>query len=154
MNNTMKVLLALAVVVLIAGGALLISNSKKDDKSSDTGTHSHSSDEADSSSGTGAGSDSSGQDDSEVALTITYNGTSFAESTNSIKAGQKVKVVNDSSVVLDFDSDPHPVHTDNTELNVGDIEPGDSKTFIVDKKGTWGYHNHLNSSQHGEIIVE
>jgi len=147
MNKTMKIVLALVVVVAIAGGALLMSNSKDDNKSTNNGSSPNNS-----SSSNQSGSSSS--DDSDVAMTITYNGTSFSESANSIKAGQKVKVVNDSSEALAFDSDPHPVHTDNTELNAGDIGPGESKTFIVDKKGTWGYHNHLNSSQHGEIVVE
>ncbi len=151
MNKAMKIVLALVVVVAIAGGALLVSNSKSDDKSSNSGSSSSSNN---SSGQSDSGSDSSGASDGDVALTITYNGTSFSESTNSIKAGQTVKVVNNSSVELDFDSDPHPVHTDNTELNVGGIAPGESQTFVVDKKGTWGYHNHLNSSQHGEIIVE
>lgn len=124
--------------------------SKKD---SSTTTDSSSS-QSQSDGSTSTDSNDSGTDDTDVAMVITYDGNGFTESASSIKAGQSVKVVNNSDVTLDFDSDPHPVHTDNTELNAGDIAPGESKTFIIDKKGTWGYHNHLNASQNGEISVE
>lgn len=88
------------------------------------------------------------------SVIITYDGSGFSSSATSLKSGEFVKVVNNSSNDLDFDSDPHPVHTDNKELNEGDIAPGGSKTFKLTTKGTWGYHNHLDSSQKGTITVE
>src|SRR5262245_57813647 len=57
-------------------------------------------------------------DDSQYAAIITYNGTEFFASATNIKVGEWVKVVNNSQQELDFDSDPHPVHTDNTEFNL------------------------------------
>lgn len=63
-------------------------------------------------------------------------------------------VRNDSSSALDFDSDPHPVHTDNPQLNAGPIEPGQSKTVTLTNKGTWGFHNHDAPSEHGTITVQ
>ena len=145
MSKTGKILLAVIFVAAIVATALIVN--KKDDKkdTSNTGS-SNSSASSESSSGSAT--------NTEVAMTITYDGKGFSESANSIKAGQTVKVVNSSDKSLSFDSDPHPVHTDNTELNAGDIEPGQSKTFVIDKKGTWGYHNHLDASQHGSITVE
>jgi len=140
MNKTAKIVIALVFVIVLAGAIMMFS---KKDSNTTTGGSSNSSSSGD-----------SGSSSSDVAMVITYDGSSFSESTDSIKAGQSVKVVNNSSAALDFDSDPHPVHTDNTELNAGDIEPGDSKTFTIDKKGTWGYHNHRNASQHGEITVK
>lgn len=92
--------------------------------------------------------------DQSIASTITYDGSSFNVSAATINAGSTVKVVNSSSDALAFDSDPHPTHTDNPELNEGDIAPGDSRTFVIEKKGTWGFHNHLDPSQHGSIKVE
>jgi len=149
MSKTAKLLLAIVFVAAIVVIALVVN--KKDDSSSESNnssssTSSQTSDSPDS-------SVSSTTNDTQVAMTITYDGSSFSESADSITAGQTVKVVNASNKTLDFDSDPHPVHTDNTELNAGDIEPGQSKTFIIDKKGTWGYHNHLDASQHGSITV-
>ncbi|HEX8762973.1 MAG TPA: cupredoxin domain-containing protein [Candidatus Saccharimonadales bacterium] len=90
----------------------------------------------------------------DAAATITFNGNDFSLSSNRIKSGDKVKIVNTSSTDLEFDSDPHPVHTNNKELNVDLVKPGESKTFTITKKGTWGFHNHLKSSQTGSITVE
>lgn len=55
---------------------------------------------------------------------------------------------------MQFDSDPHPAHTTNPELNVGSVPPGEQMSFVVDTKGTFGYHNHLNPAQKGTIVVE
>jgi hypothetical protein len=51
-------------------------------------------------------------------------------------------------------SNPHPVHTDDTDLNVGPVAPGKSKTVVLNKKGTFGFHNHLNTSETAEITIE
>jgi len=86
-------------------------------------------------------------------MTITYDGNGFSVSPSKVKAGGTVKVVNNSQSDMNFDSDPHPVHTDEPELNVGEVAPGQSKTFTVTKTGTWGFHNHLDPSQHGSLTV-
>lgn len=140
MSKTVKLVVIAIAVVVIAGGAILIQNNTKE-KTSSTNSGSSSQDS------------SSNSDATTAALTITYDGTAFSLSAETIKVGETVKVTNNSSSELDFDSDPHPVHTDNTELNVGDIAPGESKTFTVHKTGTWGFHNHLDASQHGSFTV-
>lgn len=91
---------------------------------------------------------------SEVAATITYSDNGFSSSVDNVKSGATVKVVNQSKRQLSFASDPHPVHTDDPELNAGTISPGDSKSFIVKTKGTWGFHNHLHEQDEGSITVE
>lgn len=92
--------------------------------------------------------------DDEVSVIITYLSNGFVPKQVTIKSGDVVKVVNNSGAELQLQSDPHPVHSDNAELNIGLIENGESKTFIIRKTGSWGYHNHLNSSQTGIINVE
>lgn len=143
MSKTVKLIVIAIAVVIIAGGAVLIQNKTKEKTPSSPNNNS----------GTSSQDTSSGSDTTAAALTITYDGSSFNLSADTIKVGQAVKVTNSSSNELDFDSDPHPVHTDNTELNVGDIAPGESKTFTVHKTGTWGFHNHLDASQHGSFTV-
>jgi len=86
--------------------------------------------------------------------TVSYDGSSFTVSPSTMKAGGTLTVINHSSATLDFDSDPHPVHTDEPELNLGAIAPGTSKSARITKTGTWGFHNHLNPSQHGQITVQ
>jgi len=143
MSKTVKLVVIAVAVVVIAGGAIFVQNNTKEKTPSTSNNNSSSS--SDDSSSTG--------DTAAAALTITYDGSTFNLSTDTIKVGETVKVTNNSSDELDFDSDPHPVTTDNTELNVGGIAPGESKTFTVHKTGTWGFHNHLDASQHGSFTV-
>jgi hypothetical protein len=90
----------------------------------------------------------------EVAATITYAGDGFSVDNATIPAGSTVRVVNQSETQLDFASNPHPTHTDNSELNAGFIAPGDSRTFTITQAGTWGFHNHLREAHTGSITVE
>ena len=135
MSKAAKLIIALAVVLLVAGAAILLGNNKHDND-----------DKKASSSGSSAAASSA---------TITYDGSNFSPSSVTVKSGASLTIKNNSSSAeLDFDSDPHPVHTDNPELNAGDIEVGQSKTITVKNKGEWGYHNHHNPSQGGTIIIE
>lgn len=137
MNKTNKTVLIIVVIIVLAGAAFIL---LKPEKSNAPSTNKN----------TSSASDSS----KPAAATITYDGNTFSSSATTVNSGDAVKVVNSSSKELDFDSDPHPVHTDDPELNAGEIAPGESKTFTLTKKGTWGYHNHLDASQKGEITVK
>lgn len=142
MSNRNRIIVAVIVVAVVVAGAIwyIIASSKKTTAPAATNNTSSSS--------------NNNASNQEVASTITYDGSSFSVSNSTVKSGATVKVVNNSDKELDFDSDPHPVHTDNTELNEGGIAPGESKTFTLTKTGTWGFHNHLDASQRGTITVE
>ncbi len=86
------------------------------------------------------------------ANTISYCDGAFT--TLTVTAGTTVTVRNDSSSALDFDSDPHPTHTINPQLNAGEVEPGESKTTTLTTKGSWGFHNHEIPTDHGTITVQ
>jgi plastocyanin len=92
--------------------------------------------------------------DQNTETTITYSSRGFSPSSITVKAGSTIKIVNSSNEQVEFNSDSHPTHTDNSELNVGAIEPGGSATITVNDIGTWGYHNHLDESEAGTIIVQ
>lgn len=97
-------------------------------------------------------SSNSGQATESQAV-IKYTDNGFDPQTITVESGTKVTVQNASSNPLQFDSDPHPEHTEDPELNIGRINPGESKTITVTTKGSHGYHNHLNSGDTGTIIV-
>ncbi|SRR6266540_1873324 len=141
MNKTTKAIVGIVVLAVIVGGAIIIF---KPSKSNAPGSNPSSN----------SNSSSSSSDNTPAAVTITYNGSGFSLSASTITSGQSIKVVNSSNDDLNFDSDPHPVHTDNPELNLGSISPGQSKTAKLTTKGHWGFHNHLDSSQHGNITVQ
>ncbi|HSX44430.1 MAG TPA: cupredoxin domain-containing protein [Candidatus Saccharimonadales bacterium] len=86
--------------------------------------------------------------------TITYTNNGFSPASLTVKANSQVTIKNTSSQSLQFDSDPHPQHTDDLELNVGILGPGESQTITVTKTGSHGYHNHLNPDDTGTLIVD
>lgn len=91
---------------------------------------------------------------SNAAATLTYTDNGFSPSSITVKSGDTVAIKNNSSQTMQLDSDPHPVHTNDPELNVGTVEAGKTVTFKVEVKGTHGVHNHLDSSETATIIVQ
>lgn len=89
----------------------------------------------------------------QPANLITYSDSGFSPSTLGVKSGDSLTIKNSSSSSVQIQSNPHPIHTDNEELNVGEIAPGQSKSFTPSKVGSWGYHNHLDPTQTGTIVV-
>jgi plastocyanin len=141
----------IAVLVLGVGGYLVFhksaptqpTNSNASNSSNSTDTSSQAQDESSSTAPAGT-----------VAATITYGKDGFSPATTTVKSGDTVMIKNESSESVQFDSDPHPDHTDDVELNVGVIAPGESATFKVTKTGSHGYHNHLNSTRRGTLVVQ
>jgi len=132
MSAVIKVIMAIITVALLGGGAYYLyqhQTNTKNIKSTDISNQ------------------------TIAPNTIDFTDSGFSPETITVKAGTVVTVVNQSSAALQFESDPHPTHTNETELNIGVVEQGQSKTFVVTKNGTWGYHNHLDPSQTGSIVV-
>lgn len=93
-------------------------------------------------------------DEQQASVTITYTDDGFDPASTKAKAGDTILVVNRSSMSLAFNSDDHPSHMNQSELNIGDVPRGGSQEFTVTKTGTWGFHNHDNASDAGTIVVE
>ncbi|HEV2402842.1 MAG TPA: cupredoxin domain-containing protein [Candidatus Saccharimonadales bacterium] len=125
-------IIGLVAVVVIGGGGYLMLH-----KSTSTNTQSQST--------------STNQKSSN---TITFDGTMFSPATLTVKSGTTVTIKNTSSQDLQMNSNPHPVHTDDVDLNVGLVSPGQSQTFSVTKTGSFGYHDHLDPSIQGTITIE
>lgn len=89
-----------------------------------------------------------------VANTITYSDTSFSPNPLNVKVGEAVTFNNTSNSVVQVNSAPHPAHNLYPILNIGAINPGESKSITFTSAGTYKYHNHLNASQNGQIVVQ
>lgn len=137
-------IITVIVLAIIGGGIVALAH--KDNKSSKSSTTS-----ATSRSST---SPRPSSNQSATENTITYSDNGFSPATLTVTSGTKITIKNNSSGPLQFDSNPHPQHTDDPELNVGPIEPGSSATVTVTQTGSHAYHNHLNASDTGTIIVE
>lgn len=89
---------------------------------------------------------------SQATLSISASG--FVPNSATITAGGTITWSNDSTVTSNVSSAPHPAHTDYPPLNLGDVAPGASVSLMFPNPGTYYFHNHLNPSQFGSIIVQ
>lgn len=85
-------------------------------------------------------------------VTLTANG--YEPQTLTVKAGTKVSWVNKSGETATVNSDNHPTHELYPFLNLGKFEDGGSLSVVVEKPGTYTYHNHLNPDQKGTLIAQ
>ena len=95
---------------------------------------------------------------SGATITILANGT-VSPNTVTIQRGQSVTFVNNHAQVHDMTSDPHPAHTDCTEINnVGLLQPSQSRlTFALNTARTCGFHDHrepTDAGLQGRIIIQ
>ncbi|MFB6225516.1 MAG: hypothetical protein ABEI13_03610, partial [Candidatus Paceibacteria bacterium] len=105
---------------------------------------------------------------SDVAATVRYQNGEFTPQTVTVQSGDTVKFINQGDGEMWVGSDEHPTHTqyDGTTLSEhcqdGDAtsrvfdqcSTGRTYTFTFEKSGEWDYHNHVNASAGGTVIVE
>ena len=89
---------------------------------------------------------------------ITHVNTGFTPVCVTVASGTTVVWSNQSDRPIEIGADPHPLHTGNREVSAGEfvleLAPGASAAATVTEPGTTGYHNHINSTFNGRIIVE
>jgi plastocyanin len=86
-----------------------------------------------------------------IEITVTEDG--FSPNSITVDAGTAVVWNNTSGDTVNVSSAPHPAHTDFPFLNLGDLSAGDKFSLVFDTPGTYKYHNHLDSSKFGTIVV-
>lgn len=89
---------------------------------------------------------------SQVEVVLGASG--FSPVSVTIKAGSKVVWTNKSGGIATVNSDPHPQHTNDPFLNLGRFADGGTLELVFEKTGIYKYHNHLNASQTGTVVVE
>lgn len=135
-----KVVAVVILLLVLVGGGYLLLNNKSQTKPEATTSNST----VTPTTGTTA--------QSQNTITLTQSG--FSPATLTIKAGQTVTWTNKSGEEATVNSDPHPVHTNYAPLNLGQFADGQTLTLTFSTPGTYGYHNHLNPSERGTIIVQ
>lgn len=90
----------------------------------------------------------------EMKNKVTLTAAGFSPILLKIKAGETVVWENTGGGLATINSDAHPAHTKYPPLNLGQFSIGQTLSLLFDQPGTYGYHNHLNPSQSGTIIVE
>ncbi|TSC62209.1 MAG: Plastocyanin [Parcubacteria group bacterium Gr01-1014_48] len=98
-------------------------------------------------------------------MTVAYGPKGFDPKSVTIKAGQTVTFVNESESSMWVGSSMHPTHADYPEKTANDclgsafdqceaVGTGGSYSFTFNKKGSWGYHNHVAPNNWGTVVVE
>ena len=78
-----------------------------------------------------------------VAATITITASGVSPRDVTVAPGSRVTFVNNDSRPHDMASDPHPEHTNCTEINVGFLATGQSGTTQnLNRVRTCGFHDH------------
>lgn len=149
-----KALIIVGVIVLILAGVGIGYALTHKPKPATTTTTTSASETVAPSTTTETTTPTASDDAATTETVITYSNGGFSPSTITVKNGTTVTIKNTSNHTMQFDSDPHPAHTTNAELNVEKVSAGGSQTFVVKRTGTFGYHNHLNPSETGTIIVQ
>lgn len=84
-------------------------------------------------------------------MEVDYDGSTFSPATITVKVGTTVMFVDKSGSGMWVASSPHPTHTDLPGFD--QLGQGTSYSYTFAKVGTWGYHNHFNTSVRGTVIV-
>lgn len=140
---------ALLTIVVLAGGAFFFLNSKQ----TPTGVSDAEPTETITQESNELTQEPTGTTTAEkVEIGLTLSG--FSPKTITVEKGTTVVWTNNSGKAATVDSAPHPVHSDYSKLNLGSFNDGETLELIFNETGTFKYHNHLNPSQNGSVIVK
>jgi plastocyanin len=140
MNN--KILWLVVAVLVLAGGGFLLLNNNASNQPTQTVDQ------------TQNATPTQGVTEQTSDSTVTISASGFEPKTITVKSGAKVVWKNISGGPVTVNSDNHPTHLLWPFLNLGTFEDGSSVSVVFEKAGTYTYHNHLNSSQTGTVVVE
>ena len=162
MNTTGWIWALVAVIIIVGGAWWYISSNNQAAPAQTTGTLT----------GTVATSSDNGMPDTGVSgtptsVTVTYDGNTFSPSTVTVSKGGTVNFV-DNSGTMWVASDPHPAHSsyDGTSRTthcaagytgaapLDECSSGSNFSFTFNKTGSFGYHDHLNDSAQGTVVVQ
>ena len=86
------------------------------------------------------------------AQIVAYTNEGFEPATLDVGVGAMVHFVNESDIQMWVASDSHPAH--DILPTFDQFKPGDMFMYVFEEPGAWKYHDHLNPSAVGEIIVK
>jgi plastocyanin len=88
----------------------------------------------------------------ETVVTVSDQG--YSPNSFTVKRCTKVTFRNTSSIARWPASNPHPTHDIYPQFDPTQrIFPGEAWSFVFDRVGRWGYHDHLTPSIRGIITV-
>ena len=104
--------------------------------------------------------------DTSMTAQVVLTADGFSPKTVTIKKGGTITFVNESGSEMWVASAQHPTHTvyagttlqehcdDTVDVSFDQCKVGNTYSFALDKVGSWKFHNHVNSSRFGTVVVE
>ncbi len=89
-----------------------------------------------------------------TTYTVNVTNSGFDPKLITVKRGEVVIWMNTTTKKATVNSDDHPTHKLNAFLNLGSFNAKSSVQAYFAEAGTYTYHNELNPSQKGTVIVE
>src|SRR3989344_739145 len=145
-----KTLVAIIAVLVLVGAVVVVLGKIGNKTNQPTGTTGQPSAPAQSTTSQGTG----GTIPKETIVNVNLTSSGFDPKTVTVKAGTRVIWFNKSGDTATVNSDIHPTHQLYAPLNLGEFPDGSSVQLVFDKPSTYGYHDHLNPSRTGTVIVE
>lgn len=87
-------------------------------------------------------------------VTVTIENNKLNPESVEINVGDSVVWLNKDTAKHHIASDPHPSHTALPGFESVDLNVSQTYSFKFTKAGSWGYHDHLNPSIKGTVIVK
>ena len=137
MNN--KLILVVVAIVIVVGGAFILVNNTGKNQPQTTENQA-----------TAIPAQAEKPQQSNVAVTS----SGYEPEIITVAPGTQVVWTNKSGADVTVNSDEHPTHLLYPFLNLGQFEDGATVSVVFEKEGTYSYHNHLNASQKGTVIVK
>lgn len=95
------------------------------------------------------------QEENKKENIVVYTDSGFSPNKLEVSLGSTVVFKNESSVLMWVASSPHPIHTDYPEFDARKgYAKGVNYSFTFGRVGEFKYHNHLNPSKFGSIVVK
>ena len=86
---------------------------------------------------------------------VLVEGGKFSPETLTVKKGTEVTWVNKDTGPCWIASDPHPIHNGYSGFDAGrGIKQDETYKFTFSRVGTFSYHDHLDLTKTGKIIIE
>lgn len=94
-------------------------------------------------------------DDTESSITVVYTDDGFIPNTIEIIKGETVEFKNQSSLPMWVATNDHPAHNILPTFDQFTTSAfGESWHYTFDQPGEWIYHDHVNASMEGVVVVK
>lgn len=148
-NKALITGITLLVILIAIGGWIYTSQKPTTSDTNSQNTNQQTATDQNTQSATNTGTTT----DTKNEVVILYLNDGFDKQSYTVKKGQTVRVVNQSTRSMQFSSDNHPTHLLNPELNLDTLIADSVTTFKPEKVGSWGIHDHLSPEMTTTLIV-